>query len=177
MWNAVQLDNEWYWVDCTWDDWDEDEDLGDVYYYLNITDEILNADHTVDKTYKELTEDDYSELESYINNFVPSSCTATKYCYYLREGCVLNAPDAGQLGEGFADAANKGRKSLLVVLDTDRYSPDTMVDALFDGDQPYYQAMDLANEKLSGVQLDADADAVYYTDDVRKMLIFEIFYE
>lgn len=177
MWNAVQLDNEWYWVDCTWDDWDEDEDLGDVYYYLNVTDDVLFADHTVDKTYEELTEDEYWELESYINNFVPSSCTATKYCYYLLEGELLASPNAEQLCEGFVTAANKGRKSLLVILDTDQYTPDTMADALFDGDQPYYQALDLANEKLSGVQLDADADAVYYTDDVRKILIFEIFYE
>ena len=176
MWNAVMLDGEWYWADCTWDDWDEDDDLGDVFYYLNITDEVLSFDHTVDDTYANITDDEYNKLESYINNFVPSSCTSTKYCYYLREGVTLTGPDAQALAGGFVDAANKKRKSLIVIIDNARYTPDSMADALFDGDQPYYEALDMANESLSGVQLDDEADGVYYTDDDRKMLIFEINY-
>ena len=115
MWNAVQFDNDWYWCDCTWDDWYEDEDLGDVFYYLNIPDDILLADHTVDKTYREINYYKYLELESYINTFVPASCTATEYCYYLREGVVLTAPDVDKLCDGFVTAAEKDRKSLLVV--------------------------------------------------------------
>lgn len=177
MWNAVQLDGDWYWVDCTWDDWDEDEDLGDVFYYLNITDETLSADHTVDKTYAQITDDEYWELESYINNFVPNSCTATQYCYYLREGVILSTPDAEKLADGFVAAVNKERKSLIVIIDNDRYTPDSMADALFEGSQPYYEAVDTANENLDSAPLDADADAVYYTDDDRNMLIFEIIYE
>lgn len=177
MWNAVQLDGEWYWADCTWDDWDEDEDLGDVFYYLNITDDVLFADHTVDKTYDEITEDEYEKLKSYINSFVPPACIATEYCYYLREGVTLTAPDAEKLAEGFVTAVNQNRKSLIVIIDNDRYTPDSMIDALFDGSQPYYEALDLANEWLGETRLDADADAVYYTDDDRKMLIFEICYE
>ena len=177
MWNAVQLDNEWYWADCTWDDWDEDDDLGDVFYYLNVTDEIMFKDHTVDKTYKQITRDEYRGLDTYLNTFVPRDCTATKYCYYLREGVTLSAPDAEALSDGFVSAAEKGRKSLIVVIDHDEYTPDSFANALFEGSQPYYEALDRANEKLSGVRLDADADAVYYIDDDRKMMIFEIRYE
>ena len=177
MWNAVQLDGEWYWADATWDDWDEDEDLGDVFYYLNITDEVLLADHSVDKTYEQITEDEYEELESYINSFLPVSCTATEYCYYLREGVVLTSPEDDGLADGFVAAAEKNRKSLLIIVDNDDYTPDTFADALFEGSQPYYEALDQANDRLSGVYLDDDADGVYYTDYDRKLLIFEMNYE
>ncbi|MBQ1897966.1 MAG: hypothetical protein II163_02220, partial [Ruminococcus sp.] len=115
--------------------------------------------------------------ETYLNTFVPRDCTATKYCYYLREGVTLSAPDAETLSDGFVSAAEKGRKSLIVVIDHDEYTPDSFANALFEGSQPYYQALDRANGKLSGMRLDADADAVYYTDDDRKMIIFEIRYE
>jgi transglutaminase/protease-like cytokinesis protein 3 len=47
-WNAVCLDNEWYQIDCTWDDpLVNGADSGRIYYtYFNITDTQMKKDHT-----------------------------------------------------------------------------------------------------------------------------------
>ncbi len=48
-WNLVKLDDNWYHVDTTFDD--PIPDTGDVLHtYLNVTDEVVAADHTWDKT-------------------------------------------------------------------------------------------------------------------------------
>lgn len=51
-WNTVCLDNEWYQIDCTWDDplvWvnGQQQDSGEINYsYFNITDSQMKKDHT-----------------------------------------------------------------------------------------------------------------------------------
>lgn len=50
-WNTVCLDNEWYQIDCTWDDPlvsvnGQPQDSGSIYYnYFNITDAQMRQDH------------------------------------------------------------------------------------------------------------------------------------
>lgn len=71
-WNAVCLDNEWYQIDCTWDDPlidvnGQQQDSGKVNYsYFNITDSQMKNDHVY--TYE-------------------NSCNGTKYSYdYFASG-------------------------------------------------------------------------------------------
>lgn len=49
MWNAVNIDNEWYMCDVTWDDCGRD-DLH-CYNYFNITTNQMTGDHTIDTAY------------------------------------------------------------------------------------------------------------------------------
>ncbi|MBR5452299.1 MAG: hypothetical protein IKV36_04830, partial [Clostridia bacterium] len=48
MWNAVEIDNDWYLVDLTWDDADNDT-IGVLYNYFNITSSQMGKDHTPDE--------------------------------------------------------------------------------------------------------------------------------
>lgn len=177
IWNAVELDGDWYMVDCTWDDLDNDEDYGEVYTYLNDTDEIMSIDHRVDKTYAQLSDEEYQALTSYVNNFLPPPCTATKYCYYLNESVRLTSADAELLADGIVEAVRKNRTSVMLLIDNKAYTPDTMSKALFEGDQPYYKAMELANQRLLNSPLDAGADAVYYPIYDLNMLAFRLNYK
>lgn len=174
LWNAVELDGEWYQVDVTWDDLD-DEDIKDVFVYLNVTDQVMAQDHTTDKTYNEITDAEYDRLECYINNFLPAPCTATEYCYYLREGILLSAPDVDVLRDGFVQAGQKRASALMINTGSDT-TVQALCDALFDGDQPYYQAIDKANTALADAPLDTNADAVYYSYDDRGLIVFEMPY-
>ena len=176
LWNAVMRDNEWYQADVTWDDPDEDEEVKDVYIYLNVTDRVMAQDHTLDQTYDQITDEEYDQLTCSINNFLPS-CTATEYCYYLREGITLSKPDVELLTEGIIQAAERKSAALMVNVDSGSYTLETMADALFDGDQPYYMAVDKANTALAEAPLDNNADAVYYYYDDRKMIVFEMPYQ
>lgn len=176
LWNAVVLDDEWYMADVTWDDPDEDEELKDVFTYLNVTQKVMEQDHTLDKTYEQITDAEYSRLECYINNFLPPSCTATDYCYYLHEGIRLSSPDVDALSKGFVQAAQKKSSALMVNVDSDTFTSQTLTQALFDGDQPYYQALEKANTALANAPLDAQADAVYYHYEDRDLIVFEMPY-
>lgn len=62
MWNAVNIDGDWYQVDTTWNDANSN-DLP-YYGYLNLTAIEMNKDHTADAT----------------NLNIPT-CTATKYSF------------------------------------------------------------------------------------------------
>ncbi|AWZ49448.1 transglutaminase [Clostridiaceae bacterium 14S0207] len=57
-WNMVKLDDQWYNVDVTWDDptysKPEDQIVDVSYRYFNVTDDILNQDHTRDAESKNL---------------------------------------------------------------------------------------------------------------------------
>lgn len=46
-WNVVKLDDEWYQVDCTWDDLSENlyGDLDQLHLYFCITDELMATAH------------------------------------------------------------------------------------------------------------------------------------
>lgn len=63
MWNAVQLDGQWYMVDVTWDDTSDQGLLG--YNYFNLTSNEMSKDHLID----------YESLS------VPS-CTSTSHAFY-----------------------------------------------------------------------------------------------
>ncbi len=54
MWNAVQIDNEWYFIDATWDDGDfsPDEPQLKIYSYFNGTTSEFNKTHTIDTELK-----------------------------------------------------------------------------------------------------------------------------
>lgn len=175
LWNAVELDGEWYMADVTWDDPDDEEEIRDAYVYLNITDQVMALDHTTDKTYAQITDDEYGLLECYINNYLPPTCTATNYCYYLREGIRMSSPNVDVLCDGIVRAAEKRSAALMINAGSDT-TAQTLCDSLFDGDQPYYQAMDQANIVLVDAPLDTDADAVYYSLDDRGLIVFEMPY-
>lgn len=177
IWNAVQLDDEWYLCDVTWDDWDENGDETDVFLYLNIDDKTMSLDHTTDKTYYEITEDEYWELSTYINTFIPAHCDATAYSYILRESVHLDRIDVDALAEGMVKAAEQKAAVLMVYADPAAFTTSELAEELFEGDQPYYEAMDAANAMLDGVQLDSRWDASYYEEPERNLIVFELNYK
>ena len=65
MWNAVKLDGEYYYLDCTWDDPVSDDGKPvKIYSYFNINDETISATHS-----------DFS---------YDFECTATAENYYIK---------------------------------------------------------------------------------------------
>ncbi len=67
MWNAVKIDGEYYYLDCTWDDPVSDDGMSvRIYSYFNIDNE------TIKKTHSEFSHD--------------FNCTATAANYYIKTG-------------------------------------------------------------------------------------------
>ena len=82
-WNAVELNNQWYYLDPTWDDTEQNV----RYDYFNITSEILQLDHTVDPVYPgDGTGEQY-------NLRVPQ-CVAVTENYFIRRAVYLDGFDS-----------------------------------------------------------------------------------
>ena len=73
-------------------------------------------------------------------------------------------------------AAMSQKASLMVTVDPDVMTLEQATEKLFEGDQPYFLAIDQANEALDGVRIDAESDAVYYDYPERNLLVFELIY-
>ncbi len=77
-WNIVKIDGDWYHVDLTWDDQNDN-----IYYaYFNKTDNAIKEDHVI-----------------YDVGFDMPECTATKYDYYEYSGTKISSFDAQKLAE------------------------------------------------------------------------------
>ena len=112
IWNCVRLDNEWYQVDVTWDDYD-DEIPADVnrYLYFNLTTDEIEKDHIVSPLYK-----DYSDPDVWYNGFVPE-CSGTAYCYLKLNSLHLSDLKDKACGEFVAGHAKNSEPCCSFILD------------------------------------------------------------
>lgn len=69
-WNYVNIDNNYYWLDVTWDDSKNDVDeTSDVkYYYFLLNDEIFMKNRTIDAVVKEYPECSSKEQNYFVKN-------------------------------------------------------------------------------------------------------------
>lgn len=93
MWNVVELDNEWYHLDPTWDDNDKDGFI--IYEYFNLDNDNIIKTHKINADIKTIRsgekEVDVSSKARY-NFFVPL-CTSMNMNYYNREGIFIDEFD------------------------------------------------------------------------------------
>ena len=82
MWNVVELNNEWYHLDATWDD-DENEIIHD---FFNLTDEMIKSDHITDP----LLGDEVSAEDFSYNFFLPE-CKSLDMNFYNIEGLIVTS--------------------------------------------------------------------------------------
>ena len=91
MWNVVELNNEWYHLDPTWDGNDSD---GIVYEYFNLDSENISRTHKINADIKTVLSDGDGEvLNSKYNFFVPL-CTSMNMNYYNKEGILIEKFDS-----------------------------------------------------------------------------------
>ncbi len=93
-WNYVKLDGEYYWLDATWDDHDDDYPLGHTYFLIN--DEMLLRTRSFDLQ----------------QGFVPE-CTSLKYNYYVQNGGFFETYDEDQVIDYISECS--GEKSCTLV--------------------------------------------------------------
>ena len=92
MWNAVEVNGDFYYLDCTWDDPvnDSGEEMV-MYAYFNLNDEMIASTHS-----------DFS---------YDFGCTATAENYYIKMGSYFESYDRSdekKLGSIIAEELNKG---------------------------------------------------------------------
>ncbi len=89
MWNAVELEDEWYHLDVTWND-TKGSTLSHEYFNLN--DKLILADHSFSKNFDQFSPEELESGQVSFNTKKPD-CTGTEHNYFNRSGFVY-FPDA-----------------------------------------------------------------------------------
>ena len=167
MWDAVSLDDGWYYTDPTWDD-----QLYDYrrYQYFNLDEATMGADHQASRLLSELTEDDINGNETYssvaMNIFLPE-CTATHYQYYRFECPHLTNYAGEDVKDALYRAALNREEYLTVYIDPDMLEFDGAVNDLFrDYPQYFFSYIRDVNGWLSGYEID-NSNLNYYSNPER----------
>lgn len=102
MWNMVNLENEWYHVDVTWDDLRQEP----LHTYLNVTELYIRADHDIDINYSKADSSLASQGISF--NFYLPKAESEKYNYYRQKGLVIADDPVSPCVSAIIDAYNNG---------------------------------------------------------------------
>ncbi len=176
IWNCVQLDGEWYYVDVTWDDVDsEDEENSELYQYIyfNVNDDVIQQNHIIGGIFEEMTDEEYEATKIIPNLFVPE-CTATKYGYYLYEGVILSdLYDSSEIVSAIAEAAKDNKQYFYITLDSSLDFDSISDQILYDG----YLAEWIGTANLTNLySVTLEDEAYVYTLKKRNLLIVELEY-
>ena len=145
VWNAVEIDGDYYYTDVTWDD---AEDIV-MYDYFNLTTKELKHSHSIAEKFDELpdsTDFNSDVIQSY--NLVIPECNSEKYNYYRYCGTNLKSMNDNSLVDDLAEAAERGDEYFYITVDK-KLNFTTTYDQLF-SDEVFMFAgyIDDANSKL-----------------------------
>ncbi len=160
MWNTVNLEGEWYFLDATWND----NDTGEIAYdYFNLTTQQLLFDHTVSPLYWELSEEEVcggdTKIAANFNIFVPE-CDNANGTFYSQNALTVTGFDDYNLdavAERMAQAAERGEGAIYLYLDPYYLDFSSAVDNLFySGDYAVFTCISRANDMLDTVRIKED---------------------
>ena len=150
MWNCVKIDNEWYYVDATWNDTEK----GSGYDYFNITTEQLIYDHTIMPVYSQLTEDQVCGLDDGVAdsfNIIVPVCSATTQNYFVKNSLIVS--DLGDIAKeniktGLRVAQGSLSETVTISISQDLDYEDTLDELFYSGDYIFFECLDAVNEEL-----------------------------
>jgi hypothetical protein len=151
-WNMVRLDGEWYHVDATWDDPVMQDGTSVIRHdYFNVTDKLIEKDHSVDETLIDFPE-----------------CTATKYYFFNMNGPEYDSngnpmvfiSNEADFKAAIASALDKRSAYLSLVLtnsNTQSYNLDKVIDEIISGRYTihviWYDSEDSADSNIKYMEI------------------------
>lgn len=118
-WNMVELDGEYYQVDLTSDQYEEE---GTYHIYFNITDSEMAKTHTL--TEKELL----------------PTCKATKYNYYVKTDNIINKNDNFNMKLGDIVMRNRNERLLELKITSNKNKAQDLIKGLYNINFNNYQS-------------------------------------
>ncbi len=143
MWNLVSIGGNWYHLDATWDDDDEEYS----YDFFNLSDERIQADHIIDPL---LSAETYTDNFSY--NFFLPQCSSLEMSYYNVEGLIINSIDSStdnSIADLIYNKAEKGEQWVYFMVGDDLSYDDFIEYLLGDDASKLSELSKRANEYLS----------------------------
>ena len=162
MWSAVELDGDWYYVDTTWDDIDDEAFR---YDFFNITQKQIEKDREFSSLASQMTDEEIngdSKNNALTSNFYIPQCDQKAYNYYVREAVHLSSFDSQKVVDSLLNSAMKKEKYFHLYIDPQALDYDKAVDRLFYSQPQYFfEYINEANESLSDYAIESENLSIY----------------
>ncbi len=113
MWNCIQLGNEWYHIDVTWNDSTDSACGAEHYFYLNLTEKQISRDHKISGGYSQRG----SDKTDFFNVFVPK-CDSEELNYFSLNFVTIKDPsDDDQILASLIEASRNKSSFCAYVID------------------------------------------------------------
>ena len=151
MWNVVELNNEWYHLDATWDDNDKDGFI--IYEYFNLDSDNIKRTHKINADIETIRSGEKTDIGSKARyNFFVPLCTSMNMNYYNKEGIFINEfdgeTDARVINE-IVQKVNDGEHYIHIKFG-DSFEYSEYVNMMFyQSPYKYYYYIDHANELMN----------------------------
>lgn len=150
MWNAVKVENEWYYLDPTWNDTEK----GSGYDYFNLTTEQILYDHTILPVYSQLSEEqvcgsDDGQADSF--NIIVPVCSGTSQNYFVKNSMfVSTVSDAtkANIKRGLRKAQGELTETVFINVSPDLDYDETLDSLFYSGDYVFFECLDDVNEEF-----------------------------
>ncbi len=157
MWSAVELDGDWYYVDTTWDDIDDE---AFKYDYFNINEKQLLDDHKFSPLSSEMTDEEINGTDSVsaqTSNFTIPECSEKAYNYYIRESVHLKDYYDNEIVDSLIASAMKKEKYFHFYIDPKSLDYEKAVDVLFSSyPQHFFSYVNEANYSIPDYSIESD---------------------
>lgn len=167
MWSAVELDGDWYYVDATWDDIDDEAFR---YDFFNITQKEIEKDREFSALASKMTDNEIngdSENNALTSNFFIPECNQKAYNYYVREAVHLTDYNSSKIVDSLLSSAMKKEKYFHFYIEPDKLDFDEAIDMLFYSQPQYFfEYINKANESLSEYAIECENLSVYKKDSL-----------
>ena len=176
IWNAVNLDGSWYYVDPTWDD---QEETYARHLYCNVNEDYLIEDHTISPLFTTLEEDEINGVTgeysaSVMNIYIPE-CTDDIMGYYKQKTPHLRDYDAADVKSGMLTAAQQQEEYFVFYVEDDLDFQTVITDLFVEYPQHFFTYINAVNNSLSDYSVD-ESNIAYFTHERGRIVAVELHY-
>lgn len=124
VWLLVNVEGGWYHLDVTWDDPVLSEPSANIQHaYLNLTDEMIKADHSISGGFESLTDEKISSGEAgeTFYNFALPKASSAEYNYFEKEAfyiATLSSASTDALSKEIETKLGEGKAVINIRFDT-----------------------------------------------------------
>lgn len=174
MWNLVNINNDWYHTDITWND----SSLVSQYNYFNLSTEKILYNHSIDL---EFPEDLNSQKENKSFNFKLPECNSMKYNYHYQKTYVLtefSSESDNEIIQNICNAVLDNKDYFSVIIGDELVYEDTVNSLITE--EPYkifYYLMSADDILLTKYGITLEHSSIeYYTIENLRLITIELKY-